>query len=584
MRDRRSSLLGWAGLIVVSAMCLSRLAGFGLAEPDEGRYAEIPREMIELRDWITPHLGYVNYFEKPPLLYWLVGLSFRVFGTSEWAARLVPACAGIVGVIVTHALGVRLFGRRAALLAGAILITSPLYFALSQVLVIDMLLTLCTTGTLLAVHQCHATRNKHAWSIAAAACAALGVLAKGPVALVMPGLVALAFLMQRRDRATLRALASPWPTVVFVAIAMPWFVLVSLSHPDFPYFFLVHENLNRLWSSTVGHPEPFGYYLPVLLGGFFPWTMLVGLLWATHRGRAAARGMAPGPVLFLSLWGGIVVAIFTLARAKLSPYVLPAFPAFALLLGGWLDRALDDPALLRTLTRFARCVAVIAAAVVVMRLALGVVSTSWQASLHGNSGNPQAFLSGGTMLALAMLSAAIPVVRRRNIERIGNLGTLLLLIAGVACGQVAAVGARGALETSRNVALAVDAIRGPGDTVVAYGKVMQGLSFYTAERVIQAARNGMFGELQFGASSAPDATDFFWIGRRPLSERWRSGPRMFIVTEDDCEAGLAALLDPPPRVLARDGSRVVLVNFSPVSREAAAPVLKPARTDASRAG
>ena len=120
--DRRARLLGWAGLVAVCAMCLSRLAGFGLADPDEGRYAEIPREMIELRDWITPHLGYVNYFEKPPLLYWLVGLAFRVFGTSEWAARLVPACAGIVGVILTHALGVRLFGRRAALLAGAILI------------------------------------------------------------------------------------------------------------------------------------------------------------------------------------------------------------------------------------------------------------------------------------------------------------------------------------------------------------------------------------------------------------------------------------------------------------------------------
>ena len=582
--DRRARLLGWAGLVAVCAMCLSRLAGFGLADPDEGRYAEIPREMIELRDWITPHLGYVNYFEKPPLLYWLVGLAFRVFGTSEWAARLVPACAGIVGVILTHALGVRLFGRRAALLGGAILITSPFYFALSQVLVIDMLLTVCTTGTLLAVYQGHLARDKRAWTMAAAACAALGVLAKGPVALLMPGLVALVFLAQRRDRSTLRALASPWPIVVFVAIAIPWYVLVSLSHPDFPYFFLVHENLDRLWSSTVGHPEPLAYYLPVLFGGFFPWTVLVALLAATHRGRAAARGMTPAAVLFLSLWGGIVIGIFTLARAKLSPYVLPAFPALALLLGGWLDRALDDAALLQPLTRFARCLAVIAGAVVVMRLTFGVASTSWQATLHANSGNPQAFLSGGTMLALAMLPAATLVVRRRDIERVGSLGALILLIAGFACGQVAAIGARGGLETSRNVALAVHAVRAPGDTVVAYGKVMQGLFFYTGGRVIQVQSDGVFGELQFGASSAPDATDFFWIGRRQLSERWRSGRRMFIVTADDCEESLAALLDPPPRVLARDGYRVVLVNFSPVSSEAAAPVSEPGRADASRSG
>src|SRR5262245_44021188 len=160
-------------------MCLSRLAGFALADPDEGRYAEIPREMIKLGDWINPHLAYVDYFEKPPLLYWLVGLSFHVFGASEWAARLVSAGAGIVGVVLIHALGVRLFGRRAALLAAAILITSPLYFALSQVLVTDMLLTACMTGTLLALHQVRVARHHSIWTIAAAVSTALGVLAKG---------------------------------------------------------------------------------------------------------------------------------------------------------------------------------------------------------------------------------------------------------------------------------------------------------------------------------------------------------------------------------------------------------------------
>ena len=579
MTDRRVRAMAWAGLVAVCAMCLSRLAGFALADPDEGRYAEIPREMLELRDWITPHLGYVNYFEKPPLMYWLVGLSFRLFGTSEWAGRLVPAGAAIVGVAVTHALGLRLFGRRAALLAGAILITSPLYFGLSQVLVIDMLLTACTTATLLALHQVRVARAKGAWAILSAACAAFGVLAKGPVGLVIPALTVLVFAALRRDRATLRAVFAPWPIFVFVAIVMPWFVAVSLAHPEFPYFFLVHENVDRLWSSAVGHPEPLAYYVPVVLGGFFPWTILVAVIAATDRGRAAARVMAPDAVLFLAVWAGIVIGIFTLARAKLSPYVLPAFPAFALFLGGWLDRLVDDPVLPAILSRFARCLAVVAAAVVAARVALGSAPASWQAVLHTASGTPRAFLSGGTKLALAMLVASAPLVRRRDIDRVGALGALVLLFGGTASGQLAAIGARGALETSRSVALAVDALRAPDDLVVVYGKIMQGVFFYTQGRVIQAEPDGVYGELQLGASSAPDAADFFWRGKRQLSERWGSGRHMFIVTEHDGAKSLATFLDPPPRVVAHDGSRVVLVNFSPLRS-----TVKPGGAGARRSG
>jgi 4-amino-4-deoxy-L-arabinose transferase-like glycosyltransferase len=567
--DRRASFLEWAGLAAVCAMCLSRLAGFGLADPDEGRYAEISREMIELHDWVIPHLAYVNYFEKPPLLYWLVGLSFRLFGMSEWAARLVPACAAIGGVVLSYALGVRLLGRRGALLGAAILITSPLYFALSQVLIIDMLLTLCVSAMLAAIYQAHVAREKRRWAVAAAVAAGLGVLAKGPVALALPGLIALAFLRIRRDGLTIRAVLAPWPILVFAAIAVPWFALIARQHTDFPAFFFLRENLYRFATSQVGHPESPYYYVPVVLGGFFPWTLLVVLMGATASGRAAARRMPPDAVLFLSLWAAIVIGIFTLARAKLSPYVLPAFPALALLLGGWLDRALDDPALPRTLIRFARGVAGIAAAILVLRLGVSVLPAFVPAMLHRDCGNPQAFLFGGTMLALAMLPAAALAIRRRDVERVGGFGVLVLLIIGVACGEVAAIGGRSALDTSRNLALAVEEHRAPGDIVVAYDKVMQGLFFYTQSRVVQFDSEGAYGELQFGASSAHDRADFFWTGERRLSQRWRSGRHMFIVTGQECEQSLAASLDPAPEILARDGNRVVLVNFLTASSEAA---------------
>jgi len=435
-----------------------------------------------------------------------------------------------------------------------------------------MLLTACMTGTLLALHQVRVARHHSIWAIAAAVSTALGVLAKGPVALLIPGVTAVAFQLLRRDGSSLRPLLSPWPVVAFVAVAVPWFVAVSFAHPDFPYFYVVHENIGRLWTSGVGHPEPLAYYVPVLLGGFFPWTILVALLAATERGRAAARGLASDPGLLLVLWSAIVIGIFTAAHAKLSPYVLPAFPAFALLLGGWLDRLLDDPALPPILSRFARCVCVIGATMIGVRIALAVVPAWWDALLHVNSGSPQAFVSAGTLLALAMLVTGVPSVRQRDVERWGSLATLLLLAAGAACGQVAAVGARGALETSRNVALAIEAIRAPGDTIVAYRQIMQGLFFYTGDRVIQVDGAGVYGELQLGASSAPDASDYFWVGKRRLTERWRSGQRVFIVMENEREEEVTRFLDPPARVLARDDHRVVLVNFSPVTMAAASPL------------
>jgi hypothetical protein len=165
------------------------------------------------------------------------------------------------------------------------------------------------------------------------------------------------------------------------------------------------------------------------------------------------------------------------------------------------------------------------------------------------------------MLGLAMLVTAVPAVRRRDAERLGSLFVLALLTGGVACGQVAAIGARRALETSRDVARAVDGVRAPGDVVVAYGKVMPGLFFYTADRLIQVDRDGAYGELQLGVASAPNAREFFWSGKRRLAQLWSSGQHVFVVTANDCEDELDGFLVPHPRVLARDGYRSVLVNW-----------------------
>src|SRR4030095_5055859 len=174
----------WAAVAVAALLVvyLGRIGGFPLQDPDEGRYAEIPREMVESGDWLTPRLNYVKYYEKPPLLYWLIATSFVAFGPEEWAGRLIPVLAGLATIAMTLALGAAALGSRAAWLAAAVLATSPLFFGLSQAILIDMVLTACTTATLGALWFAQTAERrevKDRWVLVAAVGAGLRVVQEG---------------------------------------------------------------------------------------------------------------------------------------------------------------------------------------------------------------------------------------------------------------------------------------------------------------------------------------------------------------------------------------------------------------------
>src|SRR5512143_3575900 len=194
-----SSLRVPASLLCVFALAIPlayfcTLGAFALAEPDEPRYAEIPREMIESSDWVTPRLNYVKYFEKPPLIYWLTAVNFELFGMSEFVARLWPAIFAMVGIGMTGALGRSMFGPWTGYAAAALLATTPLYFGLSQTLILDMPLTGLMTvalGAFWFAYTGDRWRAPFVWLLYAAT--ALGVLTKGPVAPLLTGAIIVAF-------------------------------------------------------------------------------------------------------------------------------------------------------------------------------------------------------------------------------------------------------------------------------------------------------------------------------------------------------------------------------------------------------
>jgi 4-amino-4-deoxy-L-arabinose transferase-like glycosyltransferase len=315
-------------LVVLSAVLLVGLGVRPFFDPDESRYAEIPREMLASGDWTVPHLWGVPYLEKPPLGYWLVAVAFATFGRSEAIGRFVPALFTLATLVLVVMHGRRVLGKRGGLLAGVVFATALFPQAIGRTLVLDPILCFFTTAVLFFGHRiCTGDGDARRLRLALAAFAALGTLVKGPIAFVLPGVALAASQLARRDLRALLRLVSPASIALFLAIAAPWFVAVTLREPDFPRFFVVEQHLERYASPKGYHGESAWVLVAVAVGGLGPWMFALpraaAEIWKGER-RDVARTAA--------IWAVVLVAFFLPSQSRLVTYVLPAFPAFAILL------------------------------------------------------------------------------------------------------------------------------------------------------------------------------------------------------------------------------------------------------------
>lgn len=334
-------------LLLLLALCVLAAAWFGtlgerkLTRPDEGRYAEISREMVASGDWLTPRLNGFKYFEKPALQYWATALAFEAFGMHEWSARLWPALTGFLALLWVGFIGRRILGPPVGLLAAAILAGSLLWAAFGQIDTLDMgvsfFMFLSVGAVLLAQDDAASPRARGLWMHAAWAAAALAVLSKGLIGIVLPAGAVVVYVLVERDWSRLRRLNFWSGAALFFAIAAPWFVAVSLANDEFFHFFFVHEHFERFLTKTHGRYQPFWYFVPVLLVGFSPWAVtLVPSLAAAWRD---APQRAFRPARFLLVWALLVFVFFSASDSKLAAYILPVFPALALLVAQYVTRA-----------------------------------------------------------------------------------------------------------------------------------------------------------------------------------------------------------------------------------------------------
>ncbi len=311
-----------------------------LIHPDEGRYAALALEMARSGDWVTPRLNGVLYFEKPALQYWIGALSFQVFGISEFSARFWPGAAGFLTLLATAFTAARLWGRDAGVRALAITASMTWIIGNSHFLTLDAGLTLFLTLTLCGFLLGQDTTSKlpvqRRWMVLAWAAMACAVLSKGLVGIVIPGSTLVLASLVSRDFGVWRRLQWGTGGALFFVIAVPWFVIVSLRNPGFAEFFFIHEHFARYLTNVHHREGSWWYYLPVLFAGMLPWTG--GLFWLTKRSAPKSGQQEPlarasvGVRNLLLTWAGFVFVFFSASGSKLPSYILPMFPALALLL------------------------------------------------------------------------------------------------------------------------------------------------------------------------------------------------------------------------------------------------------------
>jgi 4-amino-4-deoxy-L-arabinose transferase-like glycosyltransferase len=332
--DRRvASIAGYALWLVIWFYALSTRP---LGEPDEGRYAEVAREMWASGDWLTPRLDGFDFFDKPPLHYWATAVAYALFGATPLGARLWCALTGLMSVVAVHWAGSRLFNRDVGTCAALVLSSSLLFTMGAHINTLDMgvcaFLTVAVALFLVAQFDASTIRHRFVLTLGMWLAVALALLSKGLIGVVLPGAAIVVYACWQRDFAILRRISPLTGAAILLLVCAPWFVWMCRHHAEFFDYFFIRQHVTRFLTNQDNRNKPFWFYFPVIVIGLFPWCLFVPIRHGAFTGIAKRAS----PVAFLLSWVGVVFVFFTVSHSKLPFYILPVFPALSLLLAVFL--------------------------------------------------------------------------------------------------------------------------------------------------------------------------------------------------------------------------------------------------------
>ncbi|OGT22454.1 MAG: hypothetical protein A3C55_00395 [Gammaproteobacteria bacterium RIFCSPHIGHO2_02_FULL_42_13] len=492
------------------------LGHYALMSPDEGRYAEIGREMMTSGHYLVPRLNHVLYFEKPPLFYWLTALSLKLFGLNEWGARLWSVIFSIIGCLITYIVAHVYYDRKTGLFAAGILGTSLLYFTIGHMVTIDMTVSIFITATLAAFLlgiQTPIGLKRRGYFYLAALCAALAVLTKGLIGFAFPIMIIGLWIILLNKWAELKTWYLPTTILIALLIAAPWHIYMQTKYPIFFNFYFITQQFSRYATTSAQRQEPFYFYTITFLLGFFPWSVFViqSIYHAWPRWKHRHQRSIE---IFLLIWFFSILLFFSFSQSQLIPYIIPLFPPAAILTARYFMQNMPKTRGLNAgfiiLLLFAFCASV----------GLILIPHYYPAA------RPRALkhdlIITITALLITTLIAYIVYWRRKFRP------ALMMLMIGTGVIAITLLLAMPNLDNRSTKPLANIIMRQikSTDEVFTYNHYDQDLPFYTNRRigVVDCA-----GELDFGINQENDSSwmmhdDVFW-------QRWENGTRIFVVTE-----------------------------------------------------
>jgi 4-amino-4-deoxy-L-arabinose transferase-like glycosyltransferase len=332
--------LAWLLCLVCVAVLFVNLGSADFFEPDEGRNAEKAREILLLNDWVTPHENFLPVLDKPMFFYWLVAFSYKIFGITEWSARLSSTVFALGCLFLIYRFASQSRGSWEALWSVLILLTSVEFFLLARIVRSDMTLTFCVTLALCSFYSAIHAENEKAKKLDCLlmyGALGAGTLVKGLIGLVIPGMVFFLYLLLTNKWSILGRLHLLPGALLFLVIVIPWYLWVDARNPGYLRYFFWDEHFTRYLTDEFNRSQSWSYFFFVIAVGFFPWTLLLPLVVKDSWQKIDDKN------IFLILWAVLPLLFFSASNSKLPHYILPIYPALAILTGRMITGFFNKP-------------------------------------------------------------------------------------------------------------------------------------------------------------------------------------------------------------------------------------------------
>ncbi|MEG1641600.1 MAG: glycosyltransferase family 39 protein [Synergistaceae bacterium] len=500
-------------ILAVLAVYFLSLGSYGLLEEDEGRYSEIPREMIESGDYVTPKLNYVKYFEKPVLLYWMNAASFHVFGETEFAARFPSTATAVLGALVTGLLATQLFGFTSGILAALITALSLLYFAVGQINITDMPLSFFLTLAMATFYYAHIS-GKKAWYALFYASMACAVLTKGLIGIVLPcGIIFWYIIFTKKWKLFIEPLYIPG-IILFFAITVPWFYAVCKANEDFFYFFFIYEHFVRFSTTVHNRYEPIWYFVPMIPLGLMPWTGFFFSLFSKKSIIFSKKSEKDkNSVIFLLLWFAVIFVFFSISKSKLIPYVVPCMPPLAILMG------VNISSMIESKKWFGG--AMVSTAIISVFISVGLFVYAFVGKLIPTKDTLPIAIEASVPLLLGT-GFALFFSAKKNFRY-----AILSLVISAFFFMYSLAGIFDILNDTRSfkdVSTIINKELKADETLVVFGDLTPGINFYTKKRILYVDH---YGELEFGGKK--EEGKGWFIKKKEFLKDWNSGNKKYLL-------------------------------------------------------